>query len=330
MWSWRVARLGLALLALLTFVGVAGLLIVDKEPVPKPLRILFLARGDATADEYFQAFSDAFKSRHTTLARRVSLEALSVADDVHDMDRLVRAATRVAPSLIVAQNGTQARIARQAAPLVPLVFSTHADPLALGIASGLLKRPEPATGLWVNDDLDGKRVEILLDAYPSVRTIALLGDAEWFAALGQTQAQIQTIAEARRVSLRILHAGTVEEAVQLVNSDASANIDAWCLPRTTLSMDGRVGRSIAARGKPIMAGHTPDIYAAANLSYAYDRSFIAPAMADLAARVVLGESAGSIPIQVPHRFQLAVRITSDPRLPALNPAVVRRADLVVR
>lgn len=326
----RIGRLGQVLMVSLMAMAIASLPGSSARRDPAPARLVFLARGEASRDSYFQRFTDAFRSRHARLLRQVQLVALSVPDDPEQMARALEDEARTHPALFVVQNGIQAQVARKAAPAVPMIFSSQANPLQLGVASGMLSRPEPTTGLWVNDELDGKRLELLLDAYPALRNVAVLGNAEWLDGLKERLAEMQALAAERGAHLILLQAESVDAALALVDAPGARDIQAWCLPRTTLSLDGRVGRRIAAQGKPVMAAYTPDVYEIANLSYAHDRSFIGPAMADLAARIVLGEPAGSIPIQVPQRFQLAVRIVPDPRMPAVNPDVVRRADVVIR
>ncbi|MFT7775475.1 ABC transporter substrate binding protein [Roseateles sp.] len=325
-----IGRLGQVLMVSLMAVAVATLPGSGARRDPAPARIVFLARGDASRDSYFQRFADAFRSRHARLLKQVQLVALSVPDDPEQMEGALKAEARTHPALFVVQNGIQAQVARRAAPAVPMIFSSQASPLRLGVASGMLRRPEPTTGLWVNDELDGKRLELLLDAYPTLRNVAVLGNAEWVDGLKEHLAEMQAVAAEHGARLILLQAESVDAALSLVDAPGARDIQAWCLPRTTLSLDGRVGRRIAAQGKPLMAAYTPDVYEIAHLSYAHDRGFIGPAMADLAARIVLGEPAGSIPIQVPQRFQLAVRIVPDSRMPAMNPDVVRRADVVIR
>lgn len=323
-------RMGQVLLVSAVALGIAAPFAFRGATSPAQARIVFMAQGDAAQDSYFQRFATALKARHPELLAHTKVEALSLPRDEAGLEQALRQAGTTPPTVWVAQNGAQARAARKVGAIVPLVFSSHADPRLIGIASNLLKRSEPSTGLWINDDLDAKRLDLLLDAYPSLTAVAILGDSEWFEVSTPQHQQLTEMARARGVALHILQAASVEEALTLLDAPESTATQAWCLPRTTLTLDGRVGKRLGVMGKPVMAGHTPDVYETANLSYAFDKAFVAPALADLAARVVSGDPPGSIPIQTPERFQLAVRITADPRLPPLNPDVVRRADLVVR
>lgn len=324
-------RIGLfAYTSLAMLMAALGLLAWHYAHQPHQPRVVFLARGLASADPYYQRFVASLSSRHPDIAQRTIVEAVSAPDDETALSAFLAELQRTRPSLLIAQNGMQAQLARRSAPDIPLVFSSHTDPRELGVVSGLLRHAEPATGLWINDDLDTKRLEVLLDAYPTLRQVGVLGDPEWLEGLGPSRAQMLALAEARGVRLQILTASSVDEAIGKTKAPDASQNEAWCLPRTSLNLDGRLASHLAASGRLIMAGHTPDIHGAAHLSYALDKSFVAPSLADLVARVMKDERPSDIPIQVPHKYQLAIRLPTDPRLPQPTQEVVRRADLVVR
>lgn len=290
--------------------------------------VVFLAQGPA--DPYFDRFATALRERHPQLFAGMRLQALAVPDDEAGFAQALRAEAATGPRLFVAQNGYQAQFLRTVLRAPALVFSSQSDPRKLGVVSGLAEHPEPSTGIWINDELDVKRLELLLDAFPSLKVAAVLGDTDWFAGLGPALDGMQKVAREHGVTLRLFHADSVAEALQLLEEPRAAQAEGWCLPRTQLSLDARIARRLVDMGKPVVAGHTPDVYEAAQLSYAQDRNFVAPALADLVARILQGEPPASIPIQIPQRFQLAVRVSDDPRLPRISSEVVRRADLVIR
>lgn len=335
----RFGRLALALRLRIGLLAYAGLALAGAALAyagwrlaerPASARVVFLARGEPASDAYFQRFSQSFAERHPELARVTRIEAVSAPDAEAELPAFIARLRDAPPTVLVAQNGSQAQAAHLGAPEIPLVFSSHTDPRELGVVSGLLKHPEPATGLWINDELDAKRLELLMDAYPGLRRVGILGDREWLDGLGTAREQMHALAQGRGVQLQILTADSVDEAIALAARPPAAANQAWCLPRTSLTIDSRLAEAIAAAGKVVMAGHTPDIHGAAHISYALDKGFVAPSLADLVARLLRHENPADIPVQLPQRFQLAVRLTTDPRLPTPSSEVVRRADLVVR
>lgn len=319
----------------LVWVALAVLLLVmrgaeERRGLPVHRIVFLTTEGSAALTASFQRFKEAFASRHPQLSRQSTIQTLQLPVDSTELRHALSFIANQRPELLIAHTGAHAQAARKFAPQIRLVFSSYTDPRELGITSSLSRHPEPATGLWVNDELNGKRLELLLDAYAGLRVVAALGDADWYHGIGLERDEMRTLAAQRGVELRLLQAESVEHAMALVESNQATSVQGWCLPRTSLSLDGRLVKRLSALGKPVMAAHTPDVFEGAHLSYAYDRAYQPMVLADLAARVLRGESPASIPIQTPERFQLVVRMADDPRLPPLSPAFVRRADLVIR
>ena len=65
--------------------------------------------------------------------------------------------------------------AKKASPTIPIVFGAAADPVGSGFVSSLARPGGNITGLSVmSPDLDGKRLELLKEAFPTVARVAFL------------------------------------------------------------------------------------------------------------------------------------------------------------
>jgi hypothetical protein len=64
------------------------------------------------------------------------------------------------------------------------------------------------------------------------------------------------------------------------------------------------------------------------MAFAQDVPAATEMLADLTLRILRGEDAGSIPVQRPKKFILAVRPRDEPGVPQIHPSVIRRADRV--
>ena len=87
------------------------------------------------------------------------------------MDRLSSLAAELVQlnvDVIVTTSGNSARAARQATKTIPIVLTTGADPVKTGLAESLARPGGNVTGLSIiEEDLSGKRVEILMPARQS-------------------------------------------------------------------------------------------------------------------------------------------------------------------
>jgi len=293
------------------------------------LLVIYLGQGLAEKDLGYRSFVDALQSRLVGSDERPHVEFAAI-DPMAEDEAMSRVVLR-SPSVIVAPNGRTALAARRVAAHVPTVFSSYLDPVQAGLVSSVQRRNEAATGIWISDHLDSKRLELLHDAYPHVRSILILGDSPWREGI-QAERSLPPVAARLGIALTIASADTRAEIDAVMNDPLFARFDAWCIPRTSVAMVATRDLAERARqlGKPVIFANTADVTAGAPMSYALDTAFIWPALADLVARVLGGESAAAIPVQRPQRFVLAVRTGPETGLPPPSIEVVRRADIVIR
>ena len=87
--------------------------------------------------------------------------------------------------------------AKKASPTIPIVFAVHPDPVGTGLVSSLARPGGNITGLSVmTPDLDGKRLELLKEAFPKVARVAFLwqsGGTRGNLALTEMEAAAKTL-----------------------------------------------------------------------------------------------------------------------------------------
>ena len=74
-----------------------------------------------------------------------------------------------------ATSSTEVEVARQATTTIPIVFSTHFDPVGTGHVSSLARPGGNATGISnISRELAAKRLALLKDAVPAAKRIAAM------------------------------------------------------------------------------------------------------------------------------------------------------------
>lgn len=320
--AWVLVALGLTVLVLARS---------DAAAPPATLHIAYLGRIGPAIDPVFQRYEAELAQLPAELRQRVVLHHLpALLESEPRIEEAVTAALKLAPDLIVAPSTDTARSVRQRHTDIPVVFTSYSDPVRSGVVTSTSTRDEPFAGVWMADDLDPKRLEILRDAYPGIRTVAVLMDRVW---AQNTQAQQTLPAFGRSLGLEVtvLIADNAEGALGLIAQPGARAFDAWCVPPSglaSLSANVIVER-LRPWGKPLIMGYTRDVEHGAPMAYVADNSFRWPAMVDLTARVLQGERPGAIPIQRPYKTVLAVRAAAT-GFPQPSPQVVQRADLIYR
>lgn len=222
-------------------------------------------------------------------------------------------------------------IAAKVAGDTPFVFASYADPVARGIRDSLQFSRRNNTGVFLRGAVDGKRLEILKDAFPGIRSVAILADRSW-AGDGGGLARVAPAAAALGLRVGLVPADDLMELDRRLSSAASLGYDAWYVPPSYISYAAE--RPIVERLRqlrlPAMHATVAEVRAGALMAYEEDTSFAMASLADLVARVCRGERAGGIPVARPQRYVLAVRASTASSAPVIAATVVRRADVVIR
>jgi putative ABC transport system substrate-binding protein len=326
-------RLSSTLVALLLVLTGALLVRADSVVAQTKARVVYLGRIAAAEDPGFKSFSEALTQLSPELRAAVELHYVTalLAEGKDRIPQAIDEALAMKPQILIAPNAAVGDALRQRELPIPVIFSSFLHPVRAKVVTSTLRRDEPFAGVWIADDMDGKRLEILHDAYPAVKTVAVLMDRDWGV---DTEAEVKLPAAGRRLGLQVtvLYAEDLVEAREVLARPGAAAFDAWCLPPTGLTYlyTADLLKYFRAWHKPVIVGETRDVQAGAPLSYMVEEGFRWPAMVELMARVLQGEYAGSIPIQRPLKSILAVRPVPAEGFPPPSAQVVRRADVVVR
>ena len=305
---------------------------VDRSRQTDPIRLAFLGRLTESEDSGFSRFHVALARMPEPLLSRLHIQFFStIKGEPEDIERAVDLALATQPHIIIAPSSATALSVKKRNSGTPVVFASFLDPVRYALVGSTTQRDEPMTGVWISDDLDGKRLELLRDAYPGIRSVALLIDRDW-GENAESEKRLPDVARQLGLSLTVLYAEDLEEATRVLENPQMRLFDAWCLPPTGLAFlnSKKILDRLRSWGKPVMASSAADVESGASLSYALDYSFAWPAMVDLLGRILQGESANSIPIQRPMKSVLAVRPVPAEGFPPPSAQVVRRADVVVR
>jgi len=143
------------------------------EPTKKIPRIGYLSPTWSSPDQA------SFEQKLRSLGYRIgeSVDVVYMFSEGRD-DRLETIAARLRDShvdVIVALSPEGARAAQRATRTIPIVFVSVSDPIGMGLVSSLARPGGNITGIAnMPADLNLKRLEVLKDAMPGLRRVAIL------------------------------------------------------------------------------------------------------------------------------------------------------------
>src|SRR5947199_2387829 len=134
--------------------------------------ILFIGGRD---QPHVESFKQGLKERGYTEGKNILLDYRYAEDNVDRLPSLAAELVQLKPDVIVTTSGNSARAATRATRAIPIVLTTGADPVKSGLAESLAKPGGNITGFSViEEDLSGKRVEILKETFPKITRMAYL------------------------------------------------------------------------------------------------------------------------------------------------------------
>lgn len=238
-----------------------------------------------------------------------------------------------APVDVIIANGTAAqRAAKRATSVVPIVIVTGIDPIAAGLAESLARPGGNLTGvgMGIEGDADGKRLEVLKEALPSISRVAIVSDDT------PTRRVRRKATEdaARRLGVDVLTVEVHEaaELPQALERAVQEGADALLQIFVNGSCDG-AGHSVrfaAARRIPAAYGSAICAEAGGLLVFGHNSAYQFRLVGNYVARILKGERPAEMPIAQPMTYELIVNLRTARELGlAIPQSILSRATRVI-
>ncbi|MGA7790727.1 MAG: ABC transporter substrate-binding protein [Xanthobacteraceae bacterium] len=222
--------------------------------------------------------------------------------------------------------------AKVSAKEVPVVITGAGDPVATGLVDGLARPGGNLTGVTeLSTDLSAKRLEILRDAVPGLKRVAMLWNA---ADLGMTLRYHAAESAARDLGLSVQALG-VREPDDFDNAFAAMTQerpDAILMVSDALTVLNRkrVVEFAKANRLPTIFENGSIVREGGLMSYGPKQSEIGELAAGLVARILRGARPADLPLELPTRFEFVVNLKTAQALSiTLPPTLIARADEVI-
>jgi putative ABC transport system substrate-binding protein len=234
--------------------------------------------------------------------------------------------------VIIAFGYPAALVAKTLAKDVPIVCVGAGDPVATGLAQSLARPGGNLTGVTeLASELSAKRLEILKEAIPNLKTAAMLFNAD---DLGMTLRSHAAEAAAKVLNVRVQALG-VREPSDFENAFAEmtrSRPDAILMVSDTLTNLNRkrVMEFAANTRLPAIYEFGFLVRDGGLMSYGPNQPEIGGIVGDLVVRILLGARPADLPLEQPTHFEFILNLKAAKSI-GLNipPALLSRADEVI-
>jgi putative ABC transport system substrate-binding protein len=231
----------------------------------------------------------------------------------------------------IVTGGTASVAAKQATSVIPIVFTAAGDPVGIGLVASLARPGGNVTGLSnQQNDLAGKRLELLREVVPGLRRLAILvniGNPVTALEMEEVQAAARTLG-LDATTLEIRRAEDIAPAFEAIKGRADALF--VCSDPLTNTNRIRINTLALTARLPTTHGLREYVDAGGLMSYGPNFPDLYRRAADYVDKILRGTKPADIPVEQPTRFDLVVNLTTAKALGLTIPETfLVRADEVI-
>jgi ABC-type uncharacterized transport system substrate-binding protein len=315
--------------------GAAALLPVplaaEAQPVGKVWRIGYLSSSSATANP--EAFRQGLRELGWVEGQNIAIDYRFAEDRFDRLPELAAELVRLKVDVIVAGPTQPAVAAKNATRTIPIVMVSAAEPVELGLIASLARPGGNVTGLSfsVNLELFGKGLELLKEAVPKLRRVAVLSNPA-----NPTQARaidkVKVAARSLAIPLQLLEARGPNEFDGAFAAMAKQRVEALLVVAEGLFLRhrARLADLEAKYRLPSMHGLKENVEAGGLMSYGPSIVATFRRAAVFVDKILKGTKPGDLPVEQPSKFELVINLKTAKALGlTIPPSLLARADQVI-
>ena len=278
----------------------------------QPARIPRIGILIPASASFFSARVEAFRQRLRELGyvegKNIVIEYRYAEGKLERLPDLAAELVRLKVDVIVTA-GPAILAAKKASATIPIVFASAADPVGAGLVSSLARPGGNITGLsLMAPDLDGKRLELLKEAFPRLPGWPSSGTGWSTGNLPLTE--MEAAAKALGLKLLSLEVRSLDDFESaFARAKRERRPGAHYDPKSTYQYSATP--SVGLRGKEPVAGDVPNsefVEAGGLMSYAPNYTDLFRRAADFVDKILKGTKPADIPVEQPTKFEFIVNL----------------------
>jgi putative tryptophan/tyrosine transport system substrate-binding protein len=305
-----------------------------QQPAGKVYRIGWLASGSfAAAPHLVAAFQQGLRDFGWVEGQNVEIEYRFAEGSMERLPELAAELVRLKVDLIVAVATASSAAAKKATDTIPVVMIAVGDPVGVGLIQNLARPGGNVTGLSFSVAMEtfGKSLELLKEAVPSVRRVAILSNPV-SPAQPLAISSIRSAAQSLGVELQLLEAREPKQFDGAFAAMAKQRVSALLVVADTIFLlDRRRLTDLAALSRlPVAYGYKEHVEAGGLLSYGPSLSDLWRRAAIFANKILRGAKPADLPVEQATKFELVINMKTAEALGlTVPPSLLARADEVI-
>ena len=305
---------------------------VAQQPKNIP-RIGFLSPS-AISGEFprIEAFKRGMQKLGYIEGQNVLIEHRTAGGKTAGLPKLVAELIDLKVDVIVAVGAQAAQAAKQATNTIPIV-ATSGDPVGAGLVESLARPGGNVTGLAnLSYDLAAKRLELLKEAVPTARRIAViwskdtLNPARWIH-------EMEATAAVMKIALKPVEVKGPKDFDSVISTIKKQRQDGF-IPLRDPHIVNQMKQIVLLAAKNRLPGIYDDrafVEAGGLMSYGTDLAYLDRQLAVYVDKILKGSKPADLPVEQPKKFEFIVNLKAAKQIGlTIPPNVLARADRVIR
>lgn len=319
--------IGIALASLVAFAPA-----LNAQP-PPVVRVAWVSIERASAPSPFlDAFRRGMRELGYVEGSNLTIDKWWGEGSEEGLSRQIDAIVRSRPAVIVAQGGLALEPLMVAHVATPIVFAVSVEPVEAKIAQSFARPGGNATGMsFFALDLVGKRMQIMQEAMPAMKRVAVLADPQH---PGQNQELSVVESAADRLGLQVhyfpVHSAGQLESALLDIADAHYDAILAFADGFTQSFAGRIAAFSEQQHIPAVDGWSSFAHQGNLMTYGPVLEECYRRLAAYVDKINKGARPADLPIELPTKVELVINLRTARKLGLTIPgSLLSRADEVI-
>jgi putative tryptophan/tyrosine transport system substrate-binding protein len=319
---------------LLLCVLIFALCVSAEAQQPKQIpRVGYLTLSSSFPSPLQEAFRNGLRQLGYIEGQNIHIEYRYAAGKIEHLKELAAELVSLKPDVIVAANTQSIEASRRTTKTIPIVFPVTFDPVASGFVASLARPGGNLTGLTtLNQEVAGKRVELLKEILPKLSRLAIFRDPTntgSLFALKETEAATNHLG-IRTQTLEVRHSDEFDGAVKTaIKERAEALI---LLPDNLFIRQPAPMIELVTKNRlPTMFGDHESVEAGGLMYYGANLADLYRRAATYVDKILKGTKPADLPVEQPTKFEFVINLKTAKQIGlTIPPNVLARADKVIK
>jgi len=312
-----------SIVLLLVSLAVVSVHLADaQQPPKKPLIGVLVAGSPSSMESRINAFQKRLRELGYKEGQNIIVEYHYAEGNYNRLTAIATDLVRSQASVIVTWAIPVTQVVKNATNTIPIVMAGGGNPVEAGLVESLSKPGGNITGLaTIQNELTGKRLELLKEAVPKISRVAVVLNPEGEGRVpSQAYEQLKRLAPSLKVTIESFNVQNPIEIDKAFAADPIFNINRANIVK------------LAVKNKlPAICPERRWVEDGGMMAYGTDLIEVARRAAIFVDKILKGAKPSDLPVEQPTKFELAINLKTAKQIGVTIPqSVLFRGDKVIK